>query len=251
MPSPPLASQQIGLSDAVPGDPSISFSIKSEDISIPFNTYLASPDSLVPSPPGRPRPPIQSPFDSSPPHPPPPGPPPSLGTAQSSGAASVDMDILETSPIAGPSRMFLSYPPMPPQSMLPPDEMQGITSIGSPESVNTSSSSAASLAASPALPSFTNVSSSSLASALDEHGAVALLSRSRSGSLVSPNSSLQSASFPPPRTTPPRTTEEVAAAVSAIVGSAVNTAAPLDLPGLSRPDHASQSHLTVVDELKK
>ncbi|KAL5532602.1 hypothetical protein ACEPAF_4376 [Sanghuangporus sanghuang] len=115
------------------------------------------------------------------------------------------------------------------------DDMQGITPIReqSPGSVHTPSSNP-SHAASPIPPPFSNVSTSSLASALDEPGG-SLLNRSRSGSLASPSAA---AGFGP-RNSPPRTTQEPAFTLTL----------PPETSGIPRPDPVNAPHMLVVDDV--
>ena len=115
------------------------------------------------------------------------------------------------------------------------EEMQGITPIReqSPGSVHTPSSNP-SHAASPIPPPFSNVSTSSLASALDESGA-SFLNRSRSGSLASPSATTGFIQ----RTSPPQTTQEASFSFSL----------PPEVSGISRPDPVTAPHMLVVDDV--
>ena len=115
------------------------------------------------------------------------------------------------------------------------DEMQGITPIReqSPGSVHTPSSNP-SHAASPVPPLFSNVSTSSLASALDEPGA-SIVNRSRSGSLASPSATTGFVL----RNSPPRTNQE----------HTFKFALPPEAAAVPRPDPVNAPHMLVVDDV--
>ncbi|KAH8116818.1 hypothetical protein DFH11DRAFT_1724766 [Phellopilus nigrolimitatus] len=192
-------------SDMLTGDGVGTFVPKSEDMGVSFPSFDPSPSDGLPSSASDIAGVVNS-FD--------PGPSsvmaPSLPSQSVSSMSQLDIDVLDSSTS---------------------DDMQGITSNReeSPSSAHSPSSNP-SLAASPVPPPYSNVSTSSLASALDEPGA-SLLNRSRSGSLASPST----AGFVS-RASPPQSSHE----------SVFKFSAP---SGISRPDPVSAPHMLVVDDV--
>lgn len=153
----------------------------------------------------------------------------------------MQIDVLKGMSAAGASNVFLSDYPVAQQhqqqslaSMGLSEDMQGILPVreDSPASQQTASSNAASPAPGP----FANISTSSLASALDDTSA-SLLARSRSGSLISPNA-LQSNGVT--RTSPPLQSNESSMGFPSLSPDFPNSVSP--------PDPVNAPHMMVVDE---
>lgn len=153
----------------------------------------------------------------------------------------MQLDVLKGMTAAGASNVFLSDYPVAQQHQqqtLAPmslsEDMQGILPAReeSPASQQTTSSNAASPAPGP----FANISTSSLASALDDTNA-SLLARSRSGSLISPNA-LQSNGVT--RTSPPLQSNESSMGFPSLSPDFPNSVSP--------PDPVNAPHMMVVDE---
>ncbi|THH10704.1 hypothetical protein EW145_g1150 [Phellinidium pouzarii] len=220
MPTPPFPKQECLENDAVGA-----FIPKSEDSGVVFPLFDGSPsDGLLSS--SSLLSDAGNPFD--------PAPDSSLQSSSSSSLTQLDMDVLNRVSAGNSSNVFLSGFSSSQQMQLlsaASDDMQGVLPFReeSPGSTGTPSSDP-SLAASPAPPPFSNVSTSSLASALDDHR-TALLSRSRSGSLASPNTT----GFAP-RVSPPLSSNGPTFA--------------FQLPdGMGRPDPVNAPHMLVVDDV--
>ena len=226
MPTPPLSNQDgHGCADLLASDAVGAFVPKAEEVAVNFPSFdSTSHDNLTSSMAHNPG--AVSALD--------PGPGSLAGPSVS--LTRLDMDILDGVPPTGAFMHSLaaSQQQVKAQSSVA-DEMQGITPIRepSPGSVHTPSSNP-SHAASPIPPPFSNVSTSSLASALDEPGG-SLLNRSRSGSLASPSAATSFGL----RNSPPRATQE----------PAFTFTLPPDTSGIPRPDPVNAPHMLVVDDV--
>ncbi|EJD02419.1 uncharacterized protein FOMMEDRAFT_21137 [Fomitiporia mediterranea MF3/22] len=229
MPTPPLASTDDHVHPDVLVADVGSFVPKSEDMGVSFHAFNStSQDKLTSSAAHSPGAAIA--FEAR---------PGSSHTAPSVSLTQLDMDVLDSIASGDPSGAFMngfaaSHQQIQMQSS-GNDDMQGVTPVReqSPGSVHTPSSNP-SHAASPVPPPFSNVSTSSLASALEEPNA-SLLNRSRSGSLASPGATANFGSRP----SPSQSTQE----------ASFKFTLPSEVTGIPRPDPVNAPHMLVVDDV--
>ena len=228
-------SDQLQVAELGAGDPLASFVPKSEDIASdlsPFEGIMsaASSASLAQGL-GT----VGNAFDPQPNM-------QALAGPSNSSMVQMQMDVLKSMSAVGASNVFLSDFPVAQQQQQQQvlaqlsvgEDMQGILTAREESPVSSSSG-----ASPPPAGLFGNVSTSSLASALNEANAAQLLARSRSGSLISPNASLPSNGVT--RTSPPVQSNEPSLSFPSLPQEFPNGVPP-------PPDPVTAPHMMVVDQ---